>query len=415
MAYRGYPQKVHWNGSVMNNDKRHRRSAGQGRGAPSSGGVAPRPGRIVRATAGVLLVLLLAACAAPEREEVVERKVLAYPPPPETPRFFYERSIVGTASVVEFTEEMSLRQILTGTAGVQNEPLAKPFSVAVHQGRVFVSDSTSRAVKVFDYAAKKAMKIGNVGAGALAVPLGMDTDAAGNLYVADVSQKRVAVYDRDGEFLRAFGGKELLDRPGSVAVTPDGTRAFVADTGGVQSQNHHIAVFDPRSGDHLYNIGTRGAEPGQFNLLREVALGPDGRLYAVDGGNFRIQVFEQDGTFVRTFGQAGRQFGQFARPKGIDVGPDGNVYVVDAAFGNFQIFTPEGELLLFVGQRANRNAPGVYSLPAGIAVDEDGRVYVVEQFYPRVDIFRPAALAADAGYLVTGPPAAAKPAPATKP
>jgi sugar lactone lactonase YvrE len=141
-----------------------------------------------------------------------------------------------------------------------------------------------------------------------------------------------------------------------------------------------------------------------------VALGPDGRLYAVDGGNFRIQVFEQDGTFVRTFGQAGRQFGQFARPKGIDVGPDGNVYVVDAAFGNFQIFSPDGQLLLFVGQRANKNAPGIYALPAGIEVDEDGRVYVVEQFFSRVDIFRPAELAVEAGYLVTGPSGSAAPA-----
>jgi DNA-binding beta-propeller fold protein YncE len=119
----------------------------------------------------------------------------------------------------------------------------------------------------------------------------------------------------------------------------------------------------------------------------------------VDGANFRVQVFESDGTFVDAFGAVGVYPGQFSRPKGIAADPDGNVYVTDAAFGNFQIFNPEGQLLLFVGSRSETMQPARYMLPAGIGVDEDGRVYMVDQFFRKVDVYRPARIAPGEGFL----------------
>ena len=44
-----------------------------------------------------------------------------------------------------------------------------------------------------------------------------------------------------------------------------------------------------------------------------------------DGGNFRIQVFNRDGQYMRSFGSVGKQFGQFARPKEIATDDIGNV------------------------------------------------------------------------------------------
>jgi sugar lactone lactonase YvrE len=126
---------------------------------------------------------------------------------------------------------------------------------------------------------------------------------------------------------------------------------------------------------------------------------PDGLLYVTDGGNFRVQVFDQEGRFVRTWGSPGRRLGQFSRPKGIALDPQGNVYVADAAFGNFQIFTAQGALLMFIGERSTTPGPAKYMLPAGIDVDQDGRVYMVDQFFRKIDIFRPAALEPTDGFL----------------
>jgi DNA-binding beta-propeller fold protein YncE len=235
----------------------------------------------------------------------------------------------------------------------------------------------------------------------------LNVDAQCNLYVADGSRAQVLVFDADGRLQRTIGGADWFNRLSHATPTPDGGRVFAVDTGSLESRNHHVRVFDTDSGEHLYDIGTRGGETGEFNLPRDVEIGPDGKVYVVDGANFRVQVFDQDGNFVRAFGEVGRQSGQFSRPKGIAIDAEGRVYVSDAAFGNFQIFTPEGELLLYVGSRSSRPEPAKYMLPAGIDVDEDGRVYMVDQFFRKVDIYRPANLPQESGFLGAwyGPPA----------
>jgi len=360
-----------------------------------------------RAAALALVVVAAGCMQAPVAPTAAKRGDIVFPPPPEEARFVYERTIYGSADVVPAEASADLRQMVTGE-GRKSEGLSKPYAVAVHRGRVFVTDSAQRYVRVFDYPAGRFYKIGEDEPGRIVKPLGLDVDASGTLYVADVSARDIKVFTAEGKYLRTIGGTQWFDRLSSVTVDPAGERLYVVDIGGVSSNNHRVRVFDARSGAHLMDIGTRGAGPGEFNLPRDVAIGKDGRLYVVDGGNFRVQVFGRDGKFIKSFGALGKQFGQFARPKEIATDAAGNVYVVDSAFGNFQIFTAEGELLLFVGERSERDGPGKYMLPSGIYVDEDGRVYMIDQWFRKVEVYRPASLAAGQGWLK---PATRAPAP----
>lgn len=348
---------------------------------------------------------VLAGCAQlPDPRAARESQALVFPPPPEPPRFFYERTIYSSADIAADSTESALRRALTGE-GRSGTPLAKPYAVAVHRGRVFLSDSVERFVKVFDIPSGRYFSVGENDPGALKKPLGLDVDRAGNLYVADATDRSIQVYDRDGKFLRKIGGEKFFDRLASVTVDPAGERVYVVDIGGVSSQNHRVRVFDAVTGRHLSDIGKRGSGPGEFNLPRDIAIGRNGQLFVVDGGNFRIQVFERDGRYLQSFGAVGRQLGNFARPKEIASDADGNLYVVDTAFGNFQIFSPDGDLLMFVGERSERDGPARYMLPSGIYVDEDGRVYMVDQWFRKVDVFRPARLKAGEGFATARPQA----------
>lgn len=348
-----------------------------------------------------MIVATLVGCASgPDRSQPVEPPP-AYPPPPEEARFIYERTLMSSGQVTAEPGKNRMRRMLTGESET-GESLAKPFDVTVCRGVVSVSDSVRRRVMVFDHPGRRYFRIGDDEPGALQKPLGLATDGDCNLYVVDGSLFRVMKYDAKGHYLTSFGGAEFFKHISHVAVSPKGDRLYVVDTGTVENRDHRIRVFDGVDGKHLHDIGTRGTEPGKFNLPRDIALGPDGNLYVIDGGNFRVQVFKTTGEFVRTFGGMGAQVGQFTRPKGIAVDREGRVYAADAAFGNFQIFEPGGQLLLFIGDRANKSAPGKYLLPAGIHVDEDGRVYFVDQYFRKVDVFRPASLPADAGYLAAG-------------
>lgn len=358
----------------------------------------------------VVVCAMLSACApvSPVTEKSAGERRLIYPSPPDEPRFAYERTIRGSADVVPDQEESALKRALTGV-GRTTESLAKPYALAAYRGKILVTDSAERFVKVFDVRQGKYYKIGEKDdAGQLTKPLGIDVDAAGTVYVADGTVKKIFVYDLEGNFLRTIGGPKHFERLSSVTVDPDGSRVFVVDIGGVTSENHRVRVFNAKNGDHLFDIGKRGSGPGEFNLPRDVAVGKNGQLYVVDGGNFRVQIFDRNGKYLQSFGSVGKQLGSFARPKEVATDRDGNVYVADAAFGNFQIFNADGELLMFIGERSEDEGPAKYMLPSGITVDEDGRIYFVDQWFRKIDIFRPFTLKPDEGYLVHKPqPAAA--------
>jgi DNA-binding beta-propeller fold protein YncE len=333
--------------------------------------------------------LAVAACATTPALPVKE-EVLVYPPSPDQPRYYYERTIYGSGDVYEQTGMDRLRQFATGENEL-SRGLSKPFDVVAVRGRIYVGDTVSRKVHVFDYTAKQYSAFGTEGIGKLAKPLGMAADATGRIYVCDGTAKRILVYDADGNYLKSIAGGDHVKRPSGVAVNAAGTRIYVVDTGGVKTSEHAVRVFDG-DGNHLFDIGVRGIEPGQFNLPLTADVGPDGKLYVTDAGNFRVQVFSPDGEFLSAFGSLGRGPGQFSHPKGIAVDHTGKVFVADTGFGNFQIFDGEGRILMFIGDRDERGGPGKFLLPAGIDVDADGRVYVVDQFFRKVDVFRPAEL-----------------------
>jgi DNA-binding beta-propeller fold protein YncE len=343
--------------------------------------------------------LSLAGCAVmPEESERPKAELPVFPPAPEQARFYFERTLTGSADVVEDEKGAAFRRMVTGEQRT-GEGMAKPYGVAAWKGRIHIADTGRREVLVLDIPARRFRIIGGDDPGALAMPLGLDVDAVGNLYVADGTLKRVMVYDKEGKYQRAIGVDQLANRPSGVAVDAAGNRVYVVETGEINGNGHRVRVFDAHSGQHLLDIGKRGEKDGELNLPRDVALAPNGQVYVVDGGNFRVQVFEPDGRFVKTFGTVGQQSGQFSRPKEMAIDKEGRVYVVDAAFGNFQIFDAEGRLLLNVGSRGGRPDPAKFMLPAGIAVDQDGRVYMADQFHRKVDVFRPASLAPEAGFV----------------
>ena len=341
---------------------------------------------------GLPFGLFVAGCAEAPRQ-IKPPEIPVFPPPPEQPRFYWEMSIYSSADAKPEDKDNDFKRLVTGEQQT-GEGMAKPYGVAVRRGRIYVGDTIARNVALFDMANKRYKQIGGDGPGSLRSPFGLDIDAEGRLYVVDGTAKRIQVFDAEGTHLRTIGEALSWKRPSGIALDAVRRRIYVVDTGGVDTEEHFVRALDMDSGKKLFDFGKRGMGPGEFNLPRDAVVTADGSIYVVDGGNFRVQVFDANGKFVKTFGEVGRQGGQFSRPKEIAADKQGNVYVVDSAFGNFQIFNPEGRLLLDVGMRGNSDGPARFMLPSGIAVDDDGRVYMVDQFFRKVDVFRPAGLPA---------------------
>ncbi len=340
----------------------------------------------------LLAPLVLAACSTTPPQVTFEPPV--YPAAPDQPRFIFERSLRYNSNIEPLTTAKKLRRYATGEVD-DIKGLVKPYGVAVHAGRVYVTDTVQRAVVMFDTRNNQYKQFGNEKPGQLFKPVGIDISAQGEIFVADVSAQHITVFDLEGNFLRVLGTKKMFKRPAGVAVSADGSKIYVIDTGGVDNQDHQMLILDSQTGERLKVIGKRGGEHGQFNLPLQISSAADGTIYVVDKGNFRIQAFDADGNYKFSFGTLGRYPGQFFSPKGVSTDKDGNIYVVDTAFGNVQIFNDRGELLMVIGQRGQNSAPGNYMLPAGIDVDEDGRVYIADQFFRKVDVYRPISLPAN--------------------
>ena len=87
-------------------------------------------------------------------------------------------------------------------------PVKAPVDNVDANGRVFVSDSPPDVFIVFDEANDKVEFWGRGGFGNLSQPMGITSDSSGNIYVADAGDARVVIFDTNGQYKNAIGGKE---------------------------------------------------------------------------------------------------------------------------------------------------------------------------------------------------------------
>ena len=163
----------------------------------------------------------------------------------------------------------------------------------------------------------------------------------GEVVIVDYDNKCVVVLDDKLNLLRVIGqgsGNSKLVMLNGVAVT-DNVIA-VSDWGSDQVKKYSL------QGELLSVIGCHGDKNGQFKQPRGLAFNNNKLLYVVDGGNHRVQVFQQD-KFASSFGNRGNMYnpGQFQYPDRIAIDPNNNVLVTDYNANCIHLFTHNGQFI----------------------------------------------------------------------
>jgi DNA-binding beta-propeller fold protein YncE len=341
-----------------------------------------------------LLVLLSACAEIPTEMRYFSAGTESYaeqywPSPPERARYRYAGELIGEQNFGPSeqsepgTAEKVFRWIVGLGEGLGRRPkvLIRPQTGMVDSatGRIYVTDVGQQAVFVFDALQGRLSIWRDADAGVgLMTPVGIAPGRAGEILVADAGLGRIVRLNAAGEPQGSFGAG-ILRRPTGLARDPRTHHVYVADT-----QAHDIKVFD-EAGGLLRRIGQRGSAVGEFNAPTHIALAGD-RVYVSDTLNARVQVLSAEGQPLQAMGQRGLYLGNLTRPKGVAVDAEGNVYVVESYYDHLLVFSEAGEFLLPIG--GTGSAIGQFYLPAGAWSDGQGRIFIADMYNGRVVIFQ---------------------------
>jgi uncharacterized protein (TIGR03663 family) len=172
-------------------------------------------------------------------------------------------------------------------------------------------------------------------------PRGIAVNQLGNVFVADTGNKRIVVYDADGNFITQFGSEGMapgqFDEPVGLAFDSQGN-LYIADT-----WNQRVQVYAPNADGTSYSPLLQWDIAGWYGQSVEnkpfLAVDNQDHIFITDPEMYRLLEFTTQGGFVRTWGDYGTDNATFGRAAAVAVDNQGHVWVSDSGNDRLMRFT----------------------------------------------------------------------------
>ena len=116
----------------------------------------------------------------------------------------------------------------------------------------------------------------------------------------------------------------------------------------VDNLNHRVQVFDS-NGTFLRSFGHKGENAGEFSYPVGVAIDKDRKILVSENDNHRVQILSWKGRHLGSFGGKGSLDSQLLNPWGLSLDSTANIIVADAGNKLIKIFTPDGRFVMKIG------------------------------------------------------------------
>jgi len=218
----------------------------------------------------------------------------------------------------------------------------------------------------------------------LSYPTGMATDGSGKLYVTDYDGQRVQIYNNDESLYLSLGVKgesgsdnSHFNTPNSVTVDRANGDIYVLD-----ANNKRIQVFDSQ-GSRLRTI----AIPSPYNVPQALTVDGYGHVIVTDQNNAILRM-DTDGGHFRVLDNAPD------RPMGVAADSHGNLYVTQYWQDIVIVYRYNSTADTYAAPETIIGVKGVEGAdnthlkhPYGIYIDSHDRLYVADTDNNRVQVY----------------------------
>jgi hypothetical protein len=219
---------------------------------------------------------------------------------------------------------------------------------------------------------------------------GIRIDKDGNIWATDVGAHTVMKLSPQGQVLLTLGtkgkagewneaaGSRLFNEPNDIVFGANGDLFITQGHTPGPKGDPRVLKFD-KNGNFIKTWGGKGTEPGKFDVAHGIAIDAKGLLWVTDRENQRIQIFDQDGKYIREVKYAGL-------PCSLDIGSQ-YIYMVNGFAGQLLRLDLDGKVLATVGKPGAAGTWGEFGEAHFVAVSPKGEIYIADSVNRAVQKF----------------------------
>ena len=257
-----------------------------------------------------------------------------------------------------------------GERAIEGRKMRKPWGITANDSNeIFVSDICNQRIVVFN---ENGEFIRAFGQNTLKCPNGVLFDNMGRIFVGNRHDNKILVFGQNGEYISTFHNASSLNEPRGLSFDADGN-LIVCDAG-----NKCVRFFSP-NGSIFKTIGS-GRLRMPFNCVCH-----NSKVFVSDRDAHLIKVYSSNGRFLYEFGTYGTGDGELNHPTGLAVDKMGHLLVCSLGNHRVQVFTLDGKFVAKFGEYGQEL--GQMFSPSSVSVLKSGRIVVGEFDNNRLQIF----------------------------